>query len=277
MWDLMRDVAVKAGQIPAPPRPSFARDIQPILERLSRLQWVNAGFAAAFGFGAPSDLAAPERLAQLASPAPAAQEMRRVIANQFRVVDRDAWSPVPWPWLYGDAMAVPTPQTPRAFSTLSDLQMRFLAQWAAGDFEADYDPQAKPPARLEDVPVAEQGAMLDRAALEFCLADAFHPGCEMTWPMRQAAMYEGPFRVAHVKEAGSNPISARPSPRHDRSAGRAHRAAGPGRPHRWMAVPGRPTRRAAARATLPPTIPTSLPSGRRGCPTRCSPRRTTGS
>jgi len=37
--------------------------------------------------------------------------------------------------------------------------------------------------------------MLDKAALHFCLADAFHPGCEMTWPMRHATMYEKPFRI----------------------------------------------------------------------------------
>ena len=42
--------------------------------------------------------------------------------------------------------------------------------------------------------------MLTRAALEFCLADAFHPGCEMTWPMRAATLYMAPFRVAHAAE-----------------------------------------------------------------------------
>ena len=47
------------------------------------------------------------------------------------------------------------------------------------------------------VPLAEQPEMLNRAAMEFCLADAFHPGCEMTWPMRQAGMYMAPFRLAH--------------------------------------------------------------------------------
>jgi L-lysine epsilon oxidase C-terminal domain len=40
--------------------------------------------------------------------------------------------------------------------------------------------------------------MLDRASLEFCLADAFHPGCEMTWPMRTAGLYMAPFRIAHA-------------------------------------------------------------------------------
>ena len=39
--------------------------------------------------------------------------------------------------------------------------------------------------------------MLDRAALEFCLADAFHPGCEMTWPVRHATMYSEPYRWRH--------------------------------------------------------------------------------
>ena len=47
MWDLMRDVAISAGMLPKPARPSFERDIRPIFERLARLQWVNAGFAAA--------------------------------------------------------------------------------------------------------------------------------------------------------------------------------------------------------------------------------------
>ena len=34
-----------------PERPSFTKDILPIFERMTNLQWVNAGFAAAFGWG----------------------------------------------------------------------------------------------------------------------------------------------------------------------------------------------------------------------------------
>ena len=34
--------------------------------------------------------------------------------------------------------------------------------------------------------------------MEFCLADAFHPGCEMTWPMRNSMMYMAPYRILHV-------------------------------------------------------------------------------
>ncbi|MBN1208782.1 MAG: LodA/GoxA family CTQ-dependent oxidase [Myxococcaceae bacterium] len=198
MWDLMRDVAIQDSKLPRPVRPSFDQDIRPLFERMSRLQWVNAGFAAAFGWKAPNNLATPEWLARLSKNTADDRELRRTIANQFRVFDRDAWSPEPWPWLYGDAMSVPPAKTPRQHVTLTDTQLRFLKQWVDGDFEADYDPQREPPRRIEDVPVAQQAALLDKAALDFCLADAFHPGCEMTWPMRHASLYMGPFRIKHV-------------------------------------------------------------------------------
>jgi hypothetical protein len=32
------------------------------------------------------------------------------------------------------------------------------------------------------------------------VADAFHPGCEMTWPVRAATLYMAPFRIAHAPE-----------------------------------------------------------------------------
>lgn len=198
MWDLMRDTAIGAGLLPKPTRPSFEHDIRPILERMTGLQWVNAGFAAGFGWNAPQDLASPAALAKLASDKPEAKEMRHVIANAFRDPTRDAWSPTPWAWLYGDAMNIPTPQSPRAFASVSGTQLWMLQQWAAGDFEADHDPARAVPRCIEDVPVADQGDMLTRAALDNCLADAFHPGCEMTWPMRQATMYKEAFRIKHA-------------------------------------------------------------------------------
>jgi L-Lysine epsilon oxidase N-terminal/L-lysine epsilon oxidase C-terminal domain len=198
MWDLIRDVAITGGTLPKPPQPSFDRDIRPIFERLSRLQWVNAGYAAGFGWGAPSDFATPEWLEKLSRNSSDTAEMRHVIANQFRVFDRDAWSPVPWPWLYGDAVAIPPAETPRQNVALSDTQLAMLQQWSAGDFDADYVPGRTPPRHIEDLPVAEQPDMLNRASLEFCLADAFHPGCEMTWPMRTAGLYMAPFRIAHA-------------------------------------------------------------------------------
>jgi hypothetical protein len=83
---------------------------------------------------------------------------------------------------------------------LSDTQLSLLQDWAEGNFDADYDPAAPPLASLAEVPLSAQPDMLDRASLEFCLADAFHPGCEMTWPMRHASLYMAPFRIAHAPD-----------------------------------------------------------------------------
>jgi hypothetical protein len=205
LWDLMRDVAIRAGTLGRPARPSFTDDIRPIFERMAGLQWVNAGFAAGFGWQGQVDLTSPEALARLSSASGTHTELRRSIANQFRRYEVDAWSPKPWPWLYGDAMNVPAAQTPRQNASLTDTQLAFLDQWASGDFVEDHDPQRRPARSLEEIPLAQRGDTLTRAALEFCLADAFHPGCEMTWPVRSASMYMAPFRFLHAPEGWQPP------------------------------------------------------------------------
>ncbi|MEP3054772.1 LodA/GoxA family CTQ-dependent oxidase [Ascidiaceihabitans sp.] len=236
MWDLMRDTAVSAKMLDRPAKPSFQDDIRPIFERMTELQWVNAGFAAAFGFEGPFDFSSPEWLARLNDATDTGAETRRVLYNNFRVFDRDSKSPVPWPWLYGDAMNVPPADTPRQHTTLSDLQMGFLAQWVEGDFIADYDPNACPPASIDAVPVADQPDMLTRAAMEFCLADAFHPGCEMTWPMRQAGMYASAFRLK-TRDGAEPDYGQELTPIWDAPGGPVNGGQSPGSITRWMAVP----------------------------------------
>ncbi len=206
MWDLMRDVAVSSGMLARPVRPSFTKDILPIFERMTNLQWVNAGFAAAFGWEGQFDYTTSEWKKRLNDPSPAHVEMRRTISNNFRRYDvSGAESPQLWPWLYGDAISVPPTGSVRQHTTLSNLQLSFLDQWVVGDFDTDYiDMDACPhipaPPTIDQLPIAEQPDMLTKAAMEFCLADAFHPGCEMTWPMRTSGMYMAPFRLKHARK-----------------------------------------------------------------------------
>ncbi len=237
MWDLMRDVAINTGKLPRPPRPSFERDIRPLFERLSHLQWVNAGFAAAFGWKAPQNFSEARWLERLSRPGNTERETRRTIANQFRVFERDSWAPPPWPWLYGDAMNSPPAHTPRQNAALSDTQLRFLQQWADGDFDADYEPDPKPPRRIEDVPAAEQPDTLTKASLEYCLADAFHPGCEMTWPVRSKKIYMAPFRFLHATPGWREPEYAPPINGALSLPNGPLAAQVPGGITRWMAVP----------------------------------------
>lgn len=239
MWDLMREVAVDAGMLAHPERPSFQDDIRPIFERMSHLQWVNRGFDGGFGFESPFDFSTREWLERLNDPSPANLELRRVLSNNFRHYAVDSWSPVPWPWVYGDAMSVPAAHTPRQNTELSKLQLWALEQWVLGNFDADYDPDQAPPASIDEVPVAEQPDTLTRAAMDFCLADAFHPGCEMTWPMRRPEMYQSAFRLKHRKpgnpevgygaELDSDVLSLPDGP--------IQGGQSPGSISRWMAVP----------------------------------------
>lgn len=261
MWDLMRDLFVSEGKLPRPVAPSFQEDIRPIFERLSRLQWVNAGFAAAFGWGGSTPFGEGEWMARLADPAEELKEWRRTLYNQFRNFKRDAWAPSPWPWVYGDAMAIPPAETPQQNAALSTLQLRFLEQWAEGNFIADYQPHAVPPQRIEDVPLAQQPDTLTRAAMEFCLADAFHPGCEMTWPMRQKTMYMAPFRLAHRPPNWVEPdYGGVIGPDNYSSACGAQIAGGISR---WMAVPWQ-TDTASCRSgyqkSYDPYVPTFWPA-----------------
>jgi L-Lysine epsilon oxidase N-terminal/L-lysine epsilon oxidase C-terminal domain len=238
MWDLMRDGAIQAGTLPAPARPSFNKDIRPLFERLSGLQWVNAGFAATFGFRGPNNFDTVEWLSRFNDKTPDDREMRHTIADQFRVWDRDSWSPIPWPWNYGDAMNIPPAETPRQNVALTDTQLKFLQQWSAGDFDSDYVPGQLPPRTIEEVSVSEQAEMLDRASLEFCLADAFHPGCEMTWPMRSPMMYMAPFRIKHAKPKWIEPQYGPSMTQDVTSLPNGPLAAQvPGGITRWMAVP----------------------------------------
>lgn len=204
MWDLMRDTAVKSNMLARPIRPSFTKDILPIFQRMTDLQWVNAGFAGGFGFGAPFNYTTKEWIKKLGNPSPAYIEMRRTISNSFRRTNvTGVEAPQLWPWLYGDAISIPSTGSPRQHATLSDLQLNFLEQWVKGDFEADYVdmtgcPHIPEQPTIDQLPISEQPDMLTKAAMEFCLADAFHPGCEMTWPMRSSGMYMAPFRLKHA-------------------------------------------------------------------------------
>ncbi|MFE5757410.1 LodA/GoxA family CTQ-dependent oxidase [Streptomyces massasporeus] len=237
MYDLMRDVFVSSGSLPAPENVSFTRDVLPILRRLCDLQWVNRGIAALFGHGGREHFLAPERLARLAEAGPRNAELRQQIWATMRDLDRDGLSPVPWPPLYGDSMSV-RPVSARQHLTLTSLQYRSLARWAAGDFDADYDPAAVPPAGLDEVLLADRPGMLDRAALSFCLADAFHPGCEMSWPMRHGTLYSAPFRVRHrdpgIPETDYGQVL---TPQTALGVDGPLYAQGPGHLTRWMAVP----------------------------------------
>lgn len=258
MWDLMRDIAIKAHALAAPSRPSFVDDILPIFQRLSRLQWVNAGYAATFGWNGELNFEDPELCERMASTDPTHRDFRRGLAHQFRSWDQDSWSPIPWPWLYGDAMSIPPAKTPRQHTTITDTQRSMLQQWVEGDFVDDYA-DYKRRRTLEDFPPSGQRDALDRGALDFCLADAFHPGCEMTWIVRDPRMYMAPYRF---RQADPGAVEPTPAGHLASDLDRPNGPLGPQFPGgitRWMAVPWQ-TDTASCRSGLTPSYDPYLPA-----------------
>ncbi len=206
MDDLMRSVFISAGMMDLPKRVSFRRDIQPILARMNELQWVNKGFAAMFGATGPMNFSDPELLLRL-SKAPESQlypdpngELRRTIYNSFRATNSRTVEEGAWPWQYGDAYGYTDPDptaapSPRTYLRLPEYYDYLMTHWVEGDFDDDYCPAAPSSQTLDEVPLQEQPEALDRSAMSFCLADAFHPGCELTWPMRHTSLYRAPYRI----------------------------------------------------------------------------------
>jgi hypothetical protein len=192
--------AIRLAPELAPERPSFCRQIYPLFERMVGNQWVNAGFLREVGWGSGGDFWSRRRWPS--SPTPA----RGAASSASRCSPASATPPT---WRWTPPPCLPTtatasscrPPTPRQWMAVLESQYGWLRQWAAGDFDADWPATGlRFPDRLEDLPVAEQPAALDRAALDDCLGGPFHPGCEMTWPMRHASIYAEPFRLRRRTE-----------------------------------------------------------------------------
>lgn len=242
LYDLLYDLYVQAGWMQAPASVSFSADVYPVLQRLSGLQWVNQGFATLFGHNGRYDFENAAFIAQLSAKVPAGEydpnaELRRQVFNSFRPPNPPDGNQLPWPWVYGDAMEVPAGESPRQNASVSQTQYDILQRWMKGDFQSDWG-TVQAPQDISKVPLAQQPAMLDRAALEFCLADAFHPGCEMTWPMRHLTMYDKPFRIRLRPQGVQEPDYGKTLDQATAlSASGPLHAQSPGDINRWMGLP----------------------------------------
>jgi L-Lysine epsilon oxidase N-terminal/L-lysine epsilon oxidase C-terminal domain len=271
MYDVIFDASA-GSLIPRPAKPSFTHDILPLFRQFNEAQWVNLGFFVQFGWSGPNDFLRPEVLLKLATPPDGKKdpygEVRRQIVYSFRDPSSDIFEPLKWPPLYGDAFgSFDSPPSPRAGFNVTKTIYTFLEQWMEGDFVGDFDSNAKHPASIEEIAVEDQPATLDKAALHFCMGGPFHPGCEMTWPMRIVSMYRAPFRLRQRPITDKEPdygefltqatILSTDGPLS---------ASGPGDVSKWMAVPWQ-TDTASCRAGYPGTefpadtfIPTFWPS-----------------
>ncbi|MNZ11405.1 LodA/GoxA family CTQ-dependent oxidase [Pseudomonas sp. Marseille-Q5299] len=242
MYDLLFDTYVQYGWLQAPEQVSFRKHVLPVLLRMSGLQWVNKGFAAMFGSGGPFDFNDPALLGKLAAvPDSETQDaygqLRRTVYNAFRASDNPVYDPRTWPWIYGDTFGEEVP-SPTDMLSASGVRDQVLARWVAGDFVDDWDRKLPSHLPFDKVKVSEQPAMLDQAALDHCVADAFHPGIEMSWPMRNLSLYSAPWRIKHDDgEAGEPDYGPHLSQAQVLSPTGPLNGQRPGGISRWMALP----------------------------------------
>lgn len=209
MFDVITD-ALSGMYIAPKKQPSFQGDLLPLFQQFSQNQWVNQGFYVAYGFKQPYDFTAPEFIRRLAVVTKDADgkvtdeyaEYRRQIFNYFRDPQGKQIEPQRWPWMYGDNMNVPA-TTANGYFTVTGTLYGYLQQWVKGNFAQDWDPVWQPPAFDQVSSPQAQADLLTKSALWNCLGGPFHPGCEMTWPIRLPGMYSGAFRIR--RRSANNP------------------------------------------------------------------------
>lgn len=268
MYDVITD-ALTGAYITPKATPSFQADIYPLLRQLSQNQWVNQGFYVAYGHGQPYDFTSPELVRRLATLTDGDEyrEYRRQIFNYFRSPYSTQVEPQRWPWLYGDNMAVPA-STANGYLALTHTLYGYLKQWALGNFTSDWNPDAPAPTTLADVAGPQaQADMLTKAALWYCLGGPFHPGCEMTWPMRLGGLYAGPYRIrqrsANNPEPDYGPVLSPGLFANTDTAPAGVFWNGPGDLTRWMACPWQTDTascRAGYESQYDPLVPTFWPA-----------------
>jgi hypothetical protein len=130
LYDLIFEVATRLEPRRAPPRPSFTRQIYPLLERHVRHEWVNAGFLDQFGWGSAGDFLEPRTLARLGDSGEGSRFLREEVFRRFRDPRFLAQEGFALPPYYGDAITIP-PTNPRCWMAVLESQYRWLNQWAA--------------------------------------------------------------------------------------------------------------------------------------------------
>jgi hypothetical protein len=194
MDDTVREVFYDAGWLERPSATSFTRDVWPIFDRLTGLQWVNSGLFMIHGVGSPLDARDSAVIERLRTGS--AEWRQQVLALIHDPATKRKSTPL-IPQIFGDAYGEPDAmkdEDPRIELAVTATQYAHLTRWADGDFTDDW--KGIPPLpQFDTLTPAEQTAQLERASLHDCIGGPFHPGIELTWTMRLKSVWSGPYRL----------------------------------------------------------------------------------
>ncbi len=162
---------------------SYARDIQPIIERPGDYVWV-ANVPSMIAFSRPrfdpTDASAANRANREAYFAYFREPGQNELGRQHEVLLRDG---IPMMPVNSGTNSV-TDRDIDKFMSLTLTQYMLLKQWAAGAFSAD-----------ESAPPPQGVSVLDQASVGNCVGHPMSPGVEVSWNMRNPNVYERPYRI----------------------------------------------------------------------------------
>jgi len=174
LYDTLLQTAVNRLGLKLPGKPSFRRDIYPILHRAIAMRWVSRMI---------TEEHAHKTLAAVIPP-PGAAVARTAIFARLRnphaapgtTTENDM--PMLWSDYYPQEGNQP----------LTEVQYLAMHRWAQGKFIDDWDGPPKPETTITP-------AGLDRAALEACAGGPCYPGLEASWLLRDHYTFVEPFRL----------------------------------------------------------------------------------
>jgi L-Lysine epsilon oxidase N-terminal/L-lysine epsilon oxidase C-terminal domain len=180
LYDVMFQAAVARQEVTAPARPSFSRDVWPMLRRAAGLADVNRRPID----GLPSYWAGfSTNWSELAKSTAASAQLRADTAKRLRDI--------------GPKQAL------RNFS-LRPWQSAVLTEWVNGNFESDFT------GSLPDAGVLSP-AVLTRTALDATAGQGFFPGIEGGIVVTNKTIYSEPFRIGgHVNPGDLTALMALP-------------------------------------------------------------------
>ncbi|CAL2084807.1 conserved protein of unknown function [Tenacibaculum sp. 190524A05c] len=190
--------------------------IFPVLYRLYRMQWVNLSDFLAPSFRETIDELTPEEFKALYSNSKAAQPVRNKIFNLFRdplynytnepIIPSKSKTDITnigsgtqelkYPFYPGDGINYPG--SPAQWFAIPPVLYHELKKWKDGNFsslEGDFTNMDELGKHYQNQYLeaaqdpAKSALLMTRAVLETLYGGGFHPGVELTWPMRHAQMY----------------------------------------------------------------------------------------
>jgi hypothetical protein len=177
-------------------KPSFARDIYPVLRAVSMLQWVSDKAAQGHGSGTSQYYLSADKLRLFSdnNPAPDSDpfKARNFVFSKIRNPNENQRDTPAMPRLPTQVVNEPDKKPPWDIASVTKLQYAMLDQWRIGNFVPDGVPAFVP---FDQLDINEQPGALDFAALAGTAGTPFYPGIESWRIMRSKDIYAAPLRI----------------------------------------------------------------------------------